>query len=211
MYVVDLVIFVKENDKKANKVRRVLQLYCDNTGQEINWAKSTVHFSHNVPKQEKGNLCRILGMQECNHKGKYLGQPFCHFKTKAVAFNGILENLSRKLSGWKQRNLSMAGRMVLIKSVVQALPSYTMETLLPRVLIGKMERKIKDFFWGFRDDKLYNLHLKAWTNVCKPKASGGIGFRKLADMNRAFVTKLAWTLNTQMGKPWVKLVRAKHL
>lgn len=149
MYADDLVLYVKATDKEAVEVRRILQVYCDCTGQQINWSKSSIHFSHNVTRCKRGTLCHILEMQECNHKGKYLGQPFCHFKSKKEAFNGVFENLSRKLTGWKQRNLSMAGRMILIKAVAHALPSYSMQLfMLPKGLLARMERKVIDFFLG---------------------------------------------------------------
>lgn len=101
MYADDLVIYAKANELEAFEVRQILQLYCDCTGQEINWAISSVHFSHNVTRMQRGTLCRILAMQECNHKRMYLGQPFCQFKAKSVAFSGILDKLSKKLTGWK--------------------------------------------------------------------------------------------------------------
>lgn len=144
--------------------------------------------------------------------GKYLGQPFCHFKSRKEAFNGLLETLARRLTEWKQRSLSMAGRSTLIKSVIHALPSYTMQIfMLPRGLLAGMERKIKKFSWGFREGKSHNLHLRAWKDVCQPQICGGVGFRKLSVMNKAFVTKLSWSLCSQSDKIWVQLVRAKHL
>lgn len=33
----------------------------------------------------------------------------------------------------------------------------------------------------------------------------------MEDVNRAFVSKLAWMVCKQMDKPWVQLVRAKYL
>lgn len=52
---------------------------------------------------------------------------------------GIMENLSRKLTGWKRRSLSFAGRLTLLKSVAQALPAYTMQIFkLPQGLLARM-------------------------------------------------------------------------
>lgn len=80
MYADDLVLYVKATEREATVVRTILQTYCDSTGQAINWAKSSIHFSKNVSRLQRGALCRILSMQECNHTGKYLGQPFVNSK-----------------------------------------------------------------------------------------------------------------------------------
>lgn len=53
----------------------------------------------------------------------------------------------------KERALSIAGREVLIKVVIQAIPTYTMSCFkLPKGLIKELEVLIKKFWWGYNDD-----------------------------------------------------------
>lgn len=123
-----------------------------------------------------------------------------------------MEKLANKLSGWKKKALSMAGRLVLIKSVALSVPSYSMQTFqLPASLLKKMEGMTRQFFWGFDDSQSHPLHLKSWSTLCLPKNVGGLGLRKMKDLNLSLLTKLAWTVQTKEEQIWVKLIRSKYL
>jgi len=59
----------------------------------------------------------------------------------------------KKLQGWKEKLLSQARREVLIKSVIQAIPAYTMSCFkLPKGLIKELEVLIRKFWWGYNGD-----------------------------------------------------------
>ena len=55
----------------------------------------------------------------------------------------------RKLQGLKEKLLSQAGGEVLIKSIIQAIPTYTMSCFkLPKWLIKELEILLRKFWWG---------------------------------------------------------------
>lgn len=82
----------------------------------------------------------------------------------------------------------MAGRGTLIQSVLEALPTYTMQTTrLPMSICDVLEKKSRDFLWG-HTEKVNKLHLVGWRKVCQPKSMGGLGFRLLRKQNEAFFT-----------------------
>lgn len=86
----------------------------------------------------------------------------------------------------------MAGRLVLVKSVAEAIPSYVMQViLLPKQLLTIMDIKIMDFLWGFKEDQSHYLYLKSWDSMCVPKVFKGLGIQKMVDINLASITKLA--------------------
>lgn len=73
-----------------------------------------------------------------------------------------MEKLGNKMAERKQRALSMTGKLVLIKSVAQVIPSFTMHTfLLPKHILSKMDSMINDFFWGIKDTKKHHLYLRS--------------------------------------------------
>lgn len=171
-----------------------------------------VHFSNNVNGTIKNQVCTIMGMKECTHNVKYLGHSFCKLSSKRAEFHRLLDKTSSKLVGWKKRSLSMVGRTTLIKSVLQSLPSFIMQTfLIPRSLTVKIDKLMKDFFGGFDADDHHRLHLHSWKNICRPKELGGLGIRRIQDVNRALLTKLNWLLCTAPNKIWVQLIRSRYL
>jgi hypothetical protein len=54
------------------------------------------------------------------------------------------------MEGWRAKTLSQAGRLVLIKAIAAAVPSYAMSTfLLPKSFCRRLDQMFKNFWWGF--------------------------------------------------------------
>lgn len=67
-----------------------------------------------------------------------LGVPLHHTRVSNNMFQDIIDKVDKRLSGWNASHLSLAGRITLAQSVLQAIPIYIMETVsLP---IGVRER-----------------------------------------------------------------------
>jgi hypothetical protein len=117
-----------------------------------------------------------------------------------------------KVDGWRAKSLSQAGRLVLIKSVAAAIPSYAMSTfLLPKSICSQLDKVFKNFWWGFSSSKTKNLSLKSLELICTPKALGGLGMRSMKDVNLALISKLGWKLLTGLDSLWVSQLTGKYL
>ncbi|MCI36412.1 ribonuclease H protein, partial [Trifolium medium] len=89
----------------------------------------------------KADLHHILPMQMVNHFSKYLGMPTQMGRSKRQVFDYIQDRIWKKLTGWKEKHLSFAGRSTLIKAVAQAIPTYIMSCfLLPKNFCYHIER-----------------------------------------------------------------------
>ncbi|GKA87434.1 hypothetical protein Tco_0809198 [Tanacetum coccineum] len=114
---------------------------------------------------------------------------------------------SKKMQGWKQRFLSQAGREVLIKSVIQAIPSYAMQCyMLPKGFFQKLLVHIKRFFRS-GDAHERHIHWLSWDRICEPKDGGRLSFRDLSCFNLALLAKQGWRLITNPGSFWGRVLR----
>ena len=147
-------LFCRATVEECANVLNILEAYERASGQKVNREKTALFFSRSTLEDVKSSIKHVLGVQEILQYEKYLGLPSLVGKGKKSSFNYIKERVWRKLQGWEGKLLSQARREVLIKSVIQAIPTYTMGCFkIPLGLCHDIEAMIKKFWWGQRDDR----------------------------------------------------------
>jgi hypothetical protein len=173
----DLVIFRKANKQEAQTVQRCLEKYTRWSGQTLNVKKSSIHFSNNLQASGVTEVCNILQLKKSSPQTKDLGLPPFLQRSKKQTFIDTKERVLKRVSGWKARVLLQAGRTTLIRAVASAIPAYSMSTyLLPKSLCASIDKSLKDFWWGFKEDKQRNYTPKASESICKPKSCGALDY-----------------------------------
>ncbi|XP_048501337.1 uncharacterized protein LOC125497714 [Beta vulgaris subsp. vulgaris] len=177
---------------------------------KINYEKSEVSFSKGVDVAQKDALMGILGMRQVDKHEKYLGIPSITGRSKKILFDSLLNRIWKKLQGWKEKLLSRAGKEVLLKAVIQAIPTYLMGVYKFLVtIIQKIQAAMARFWWGSSDAKR-KIHWKNWEAMCSLKCLGGMGFKDLAVFNDALLGRQAWRLINVPHSLLSRVMKAKY-
>lgn len=132
----DSFLFGKAKLDECASIQHILDVFSQASGQEINLGKSSIAFSANVNGREQQGLANFFGVQLVERHKRYLGLPTFAGKNKRQTFAYIKEKVHKRLSGWKGKCLSGAGRELFVKVVAQALPTYAMNYfLLPKTFL----------------------------------------------------------------------------
>ena len=84
-------------------------------------------------------------MEDCE---KYLGLPMVGGKSKVNTLRELREKISKKVMRWKEKYISKARREILIKTVVQAILTYTMGIFkIPKSLCDSINSTLAKYWW----------------------------------------------------------------
>lgn len=189
---------------------KFLSNYENSSGQCINSLKSCFLTSKHMPKRAISKLADITGFQHKNGSMKYLGVPLFKGRQKIKHFNYLIDKVTSKLQGWKANYLSQAGRLVLIKSFLSAIPIYTVNALfIPQYVINSIEKICANFLWKGIDGNTHR-HWISWGSICKPYEEGGLGIKSLSEVQTCFIMKLIWNI-IYGNSLWSSFARTKFL
>ena len=157
-----LLLFGKASVLEVASFKSCLDKYCCWSGQSINASKSSIHFSINTKPATSVAIRIFFPFNENPPKSLYLALPICLGNSKKRGFQGIIDKVHSRIEGWRAKTLSQASRLVLIKSVAAAIPTYAMSSfLIPNSCCKELDKTFKNFWWGFPSKKSRNLSLKA--------------------------------------------------
>ncbi|KAL9689246.1 hypothetical protein QQ045_033681 [Rhodiola kirilowii] len=166
------------------------------SGQRINMEKSEVVFSRNTPADVRQDVVNLLRIGQVDSHSKYLGLPLIVGQRKTETFHCITEKIWRKMGDWKGKLLSMVGKEVLIKAVVQTIPMYMMSVYyFPQKNLDDIAKLIGQYWWNKNGRK--GISWLSREVMYRKKEGGGIGFKDLRIFNEAILMKICWRMLTQ--------------
>ncbi|XP_073260583.1 uncharacterized protein [Populus alba] len=141
---------------------------------------------------------------------KYLGLPLGANPKRISTWKPVLYQIRGRLNSWKGRLLSLAGRTILIKSVISAIPLYYMSIFcIPKTVAHKITAMQAWFLWG-RSVGNRKIHRLALDTVAKNKERGGLGVGNISAKNKALLFKWIWKLESNEKASWADFIKAKY-
>jgi hypothetical protein len=207
LYADDLLIFGTANREEAKLIIDTLQDFSEVSGQRVGPQKSSIWYSAVTPDADREVISALLMVPSNAQCSSYLGAPI---QTNRNSFDFLIEKISKKLQMWKSAMLSPAGRLVLIRTVLLALPIYYMATCrIPKAVLNEITSVIRRFFWGKVDKQRY-LAFVSWEKILQPVEMGGLGVRDLEAMNESMLMKFLWRIAAGSDALWVQIVKEKY-
>jgi len=107
--------------------------------------------------------------------------------------------------------MSLAGRAVLVRYVITAIPIYLLIAIrVPKWFIRAVDKIRKSFLWKGRKEINGGSCLVAWEKVMRPIDLGGLGIHNLEIMGWALQMRWLWFEKTKPDRPWAGLEIPVH-
>ena len=159
-----------------------------------------------VTENEKDAILHTFPFESGALPVRYLGLPLLTKRMTTSDYTPLLEKIIYRISKWTARNLSFAGRLQLISSVIQSLTNFWMSAFrLPSACIKEIDSLCSAFLWSGPELNTKKAKV-AWKDVCTPKEEGGLGLRSLKEVNKVSCLKLIWRMLSS-NSLWVKWLR----
>ena len=206
----DSIIFCNATTSDCQALLHLLTVYEDASGQKVNSSKTALFFSHNTTQDSRDIILHLFGTTATTQFEKYLGLPPVIGRAKKRAFNDLKDRVGRRLQGWKEKLLSQAGREILIKAVIQAIPTYAMSCFkLPLGLCSEISSIAMKYWWGQRGMER-KVHWLSKQQLYHAKDRGGMGFRELSLFNSAMLARQGWRLVQFPNSLLSRVLKAKY-
>ena len=210
LFVDDNILFCRATIFEWIHIQEVLEVYEMALGQKLNRDKTSIFFSKNTRRETKTHIKAVAGVGSTTCYKKYLGLLSLIGKSRISSFNGIKSRIWECMNGWKEKFLSQARKEVLLKAVVQAIPTYIMSVFqLPKTLCKDINSMMAQFWWGHKDKKS-KMSWLSWKKMGLAKDSGGLGFRDLEWFNLALLAKQEWRLAQNPDSLVAKILKEKY-
>ncbi|XP_042482126.1 uncharacterized protein LOC122062568 [Macadamia integrifolia] len=158
----------------------------------------------------KQSIIEEFGIPICNFPTCYLGVEIFKGRIKKESLLPIMDRVKGRLAGWKGKIMSMAGRLELVRSVILGMMNHSsVVRWWPSTLIAIMEMWMKNFIWTGEVDSAKNITVR-WDVCCRPKDEGGLGLRRLRDINKAMLCNMVWRVRHEKSTA-CNFLRARFL
>eukprot|EP00253_Pinus_taeda_P003861 PITA_03861 len=176
---------------------------------EVNLTKSKIFF-FNTNIAIQNNITKILGFQRDSLPSKYLGIPLTSKPLLKIIREPIINKLQDKIRKWTIRSLNLAGRLVLTKAVLQAIPFFMLSLLpTPKSVLYLIRNIQRNLIWG-KGEVNKKWALVAWDKICKPRNYGGLGLDDPEILSKDLGAQFWWCWLKEPKAQWATIWKEKY-
>ena len=130
--------------------------------QAINRQKTSIFFSQNTTFEVKAAIQNLMGARIMKDCEKCLALPIVEGKLKVNTLRDLQEKMTKRVMGWKENLISKTSREILIKTVAQAIPTYSMGIFrIHKALCDTINSTLAKYWWEQIKDKK-KIHWINW-------------------------------------------------
>jgi hypothetical protein len=211
MFVDDILIMSKADLPEWLAIMEVLQLFCSATGLSINPLKSTIHY-WGLSEAELILLKNSIPFTFIDLKDGfiYLGFRLKPGVSTSADWYWLVALFERRIGFWCNKWLSLGGRLILVKSVLEGLAVYWMTLArIPNKIIILLRSLSFNFLWNDLAGKR-RFHLCSWQSLVRPRKAGGWGLKNLSIFNTTLLACSFWRAVTH-DSIWHRVIMDKYL
>ncbi|XP_058733674.1 uncharacterized protein LOC131605319 [Vicia villosa] len=197
----DTIILGDGGKKNLWSLKSILRGFELMAGLKINFSKINI-YGINLSDTTLQILSTFMSCEIGVSPFKFLGVMVGDSPRKVAMWKDVIKYIRRRLDKWRGIFLSIGERVVLINSILNAIPLYSLSFYrAPKKVMKEIKSIQRRILWrGVEGGR--GISWVSWRNVCKPKEDGGVGIRDV-DLSEAFPE-----LYAKAEKPYMSVVEA---
>ena len=146
-YADDTVFFMEGSVEEAKNLSALLDVFAYCSGLRLNRGKSEFT-GFGLSQDEESQCSQALGTPVGALPCRYLGLPLSAGRLRVADWQPVVGKVEQRLEGWKAKILSKGGRLVLLRSVLSAIPTFYLSVFrIPASIEQRLSGIMRKFFW----------------------------------------------------------------
>ena len=195
----DLTLITKDLHS-LNCAIKIINKFTLSSGLKLNLAKSEViPIGHKTNKVHLTNESKLMSINEGPFKGLGIWFSLDQEKVTRLNFNDRIDNMTKLINIWKQRNLSIKGKIVITKTLLLPQLQFLFSMIFtPQHILKQIDELLFNYLWDNKPAKIKR------NTIIAPIRLGGLGMVDVFSMHTA--AKCMWikrlvSVNESKWKP----------
>ena len=204
----DDVTLLLHDEKDMQLALRIIEQFSEFSGLHINKKKSEAMWLGST-KNNQNSPCNFI----CKTKLKILGIYFSNDKSASTIednWKERIDKIKRVIGVWEKRNLSIMGKICVIKTFLLSQFIYVMQSVVfPDHILTEINRIIYNFLWRKKDCNRKAYEKVKRSIMCKNTELGGLNMIDVKHMQTSFLLQWVMQLCQSGREKWS--VIPKHI